>query len=232
VSVVFRRLDMAHRISAFVAALILTLSIAVAPVAADPIHDAAKAGEVAEVKSLLAAGSKVDARTEHGHTPLHMAKTAEVAEVLLKAGSKVDARTESGYTPLYMARTAEIAKALLKAGANVDARTESSWTPLYMARTAEIAEVLLKAGANISSRTKSGWTPLHSAVNWNRADVVEFLLAKGADAKARVIDFGNSMKLLVRDPSLFGDTPFDLAKKNGMLKGTDAYWLLHEAQYD
>ena len=53
---------MGHRISAFLAALILTLSIAVAPVAADPIHDAAWVGDVAELKKLLASGVKVDAR--------------------------------------------------------------------------------------------------------------------------------------------------------------------------
>jgi hypothetical protein len=40
------------------------------------------------------------------------------------------------------------------------------------------------------------------------------------------------MKLLVRDAHSFGDTPFDVAKKYGMLEGTDAYWLLHDAQYD
>jgi len=78
---------MGHRISAFLAALILTLSIGLAPVAADPIHDAAKAGDVAEVKKLLASGVKVDARGFGGQTPLHYARTAEVAKVLLKAGS-------------------------------------------------------------------------------------------------------------------------------------------------
>ena len=54
------------RITTFLAALILTLSLAlglaVAPVAADPIHWAAYLGDVAEVKKLLASGVKVDAR--------------------------------------------------------------------------------------------------------------------------------------------------------------------------
>ena len=53
---------MAHRISAFVAALILALGLAVAPVAADPIHDAAYLEDAAELKKLLASGVKVDAR--------------------------------------------------------------------------------------------------------------------------------------------------------------------------
>ena len=57
---------MGRRISAFLAALTLSLAlavaVAVAPVAAEPIHVAAKAGDVAEVKKLLASGVKVDAR--------------------------------------------------------------------------------------------------------------------------------------------------------------------------
>ena len=60
-------------------------------------------------------------------------------------------------------------------------------------------------------------TPLHWAVLLDRADVVEALLAAGANAKAKTED---------------GKTPFDVAKEHGNLKGTDAYWLLNEAQYD
>jgi len=41
---------------------------------AGPIHDAAKAGDVAKVRQLLANGAKVDARDEDGYTPLHWAR--------------------------------------------------------------------------------------------------------------------------------------------------------------
>jgi len=135
---------MGHRISAFVAALILSLGLAVAPVAADPIHDAAKAGDVAEVKALLASGVKVDARNKYGHTPLHWAKTSEMANVLLKAGAKVDARDKYGQTPLHIAWTADKAKALLKVDARTEARDRLGKTPLHSARTAAIVAVLLK----------------------------------------------------------------------------------------
>jgi len=45
---------------------------------------------------------------------------------------------------------------------------------------------------------------------------VTALLKAGANGKARTED---------------DKTPFDLAKEEGKLNGTDAYWLLNEAQY-
>ena len=79
--------------------LVFGLAVAVAPVAAEPIHDAALAGDVAELKRLLALGVKVDARDEVGQTPLHHAKTAEVVNLLLEAGARIDAREISAWTP-------------------------------------------------------------------------------------------------------------------------------------
>ena len=153
---------------------------------ADPIHDAAEAGDVAKVMALLASGVKIDAR-EYSQTPLHYARTAEVAKVLLKAGASVSSRDILGQTPLHTASTAEVAR------------------------------VLLKARARVSSRASVGYTPLHRAASGGRADVVEFLLSVGANGKAKSED---------------GETPFDLAKRMGYLEGTDAYWLLNDAQYD
>ena len=46
--------------------------------------------------------------------------------------------------------------------------------------------------------------------------VVDTLLKAGADAGAR---------------DRIGRTPFDFAKKNSKLKGTDAYWRLNEARF-
>ena len=68
-------------ITVVAAAIILVFGLAVAPVAADPIHDAAKAGDVAEVKKLLASGVKVDARDNGQNTSayavLQIAKSSE-----------------------------------------------------------------------------------------------------------------------------------------------------------
>ena len=154
-------------ITVVAAAIILVLGLAVAPVAADPIHVAAKAGDVAEVTKLLASGVKVDARDESGKTPLHWATTSEMAKILLKAGATVDARGQYGWTPLHWTRTAEKAKVLLKAGATVDARGQYGWTPLHAAAgfwgVPVVVELLLKAGANAKARDKDGKTPFDLA---------------------------------------------------------------------
>ena len=207
---------MGHRISAFLAALILALGLAVAPVAAEPIHNAAYLGDVANLKKLLASGVKVDARDEYGHTPLHRARTAEIAKVLLKAGAKVDSRDNKGYTPLHFA-SAEIATVLLKAGAKVNARDQFGYTPLHAAGDVAAVKVLLKAGAKFDARSTNGVTPLHMAAWTGRADVIKFLLSAGAAANAKDKD---------------GKTPFDFAKDHDTLKGTDVYRELREAQYD
>jgi ankyrin repeat protein len=151
--------------------------------------------------------------------PIHdAALTGDVAELkkLLASGVKVDARDERGNTPLHWAQTEEIAKVLLKAGAKVYVRDEYGCTPLHYAKTAEIAEVLLSAGAPVGAWDKYGYSPLHEAAVSGRADVVEFLLSAGANPKAK---------------NRGGETPFDLVRGSSTLKGTDAYWLLNEAQY-
>jgi cytohesin len=176
------------------AAIILAVGLASPPVAADLIHHAAGSGNVAWVKELLASGVNVNVRNEYDEiaheTPLHRARSVEVAQVLLNAGAWLNARNVWGVTPLHSA-VAE--------------------------RRVEVAKFLLRAGAKVNTRNEKGGTPLHSAVGANRAEVVEFLLRAGANPKAKDKE---------------GYTPFDYAKKWDMLKGTDAYWLLHDAQFD
>ena len=76
---------------------------------AGPIHDAAKAGDVAKVRQLLANGAKVDAREESfGFTPLHWAAAAgeaDVAKVLLAAGADGSLRDGDGKTPFDKAKS-------------------------------------------------------------------------------------------------------------------------------
>ena len=76
---------------------------------------------------------------------------------------------------------------------------------------------LTAAGAKLETRNEDGTTPLHLAALGGTAEAVMALLKAGADPKAR----NNSDEL-----------PFDYARDNEKLQGTDAYWELYQAQFE
>ena len=78
--------------------------------------------------------------------------------------------------------------------------------------------MLLDAGADLNATTEGGHTSLHWAARYNEnPEVIMVLLS--ADADATVVNEG-------------GFTPFDLAKDNEALAGTDAYWALNDARFE
>ena len=88
-----------------------------------PLHKAAAAGDIAEVKRLLALGFvDVNAKDNDGDTSLHRASYnghMEVVKLLLAAGADVNAINRIGETPLYWASLggyAEVVKILKAAG--------------------------------------------------------------------------------------------------------------------
>ena len=109
----------------------------------------------------------------------------------------------------------------LQAGADLEARSEMGNTSLHMAAAtgnAKVIAVLAAAGANLEARDEKGFTPLHTAaVIPGNAEAIAALLQAGADPKVR----NNSDEL-----------PFDYARDNEKLQGTDAYWELYQAQFE
>jgi len=100
-----------------------------------PLHEAASAGNKAEVERLLAEGTDVNARWRAWRTPLHYAARSgrlEVVQLLLNKGADVNAEDEERLTPLHLAAYGghrQVAAALLKAGAEVNAVDGEGWTP-------------------------------------------------------------------------------------------------------
>lgn len=68
---------------------------------------------------------------------------------------------------------------------DVDYKTQ---TPLTAARSVDLAKLLLERGAAIDRPDKAGHTPLYFAVLMELPDLVEFLLAAGADPNAECND--------------------------------------------
>jgi ankyrin repeat protein len=136
-----------------------------------PLHEAALAGDMEKVKSLLAKGADVNERGRWGYTPLHYASMkghAEVAKLLISKGAYVNAVSESYFG---QPRLPEM-------------------TPLHCAAACgnrQTVELLLGKSADINAKDRKGRTPLFEAMKSTaagRKEVVELLLAKGAKIPA------------------------------------------------
>ena len=166
---------------------------------AGPIHDAAGAGEVEQVRRLLAEGTDVNAKTDEGNTPLHAAAAwghRDVVAVLLSAGADVNAKERNGMTPLHFAANGDhdnVAALLIESGADVNANAVNGWTPLHVAALwghERVAKALIAAGADVNAKAEHGAAPLHSSGITSRChkDVYQFFAEKGADVDADAFD--------------------------------------------
>lgn len=69
---------------------------------------------------------------------------------MVEKGAKLNVKGGDGYTPLHGARTAEIAAYFLKHGVDINMKDSRGWTPLYMALangSGETAKLLRSKGA-------------------------------------------------------------------------------------
>ena len=163
--------------------------------------EAAKQGQQAAVRTLVAQRADVNAREVDGTTALHWAvqsDNAETAGILMRAGADVNATNRYGVTPLSLAATnasARLVEALLNAGADPNTATPEGQTVLMTAaRTGNPATValLLDRGADVNARENwFGETALMWAAAENHARVVETLIDYGAaiDVRSSTLEF-------------------------------------------
>ena len=144
--------------AAVVLAAVALFAVTARAAAADlPLVAAARAGDAARARALIAAGVDVDGRDGDGTTALHWAALNDDVET---------------------------AQALIAAGARVEAANRFDATPLALAAEnggAAFLELLLDAGADPDAATPEGETALMTASRTGRADAVRVLLARGAD---------------------------------------------------
>jgi len=159
--------------------------------AEEAIHQAARAGDVARLKDLLARDPKlIDSRDENGMTPLHHAvkeKRPAAVDLLISSGADVQAQNAEKSSPLHLAAGAGDAaavKRLLGAGADVKIRDIRGRQALFLAcgvgNDLETVRLLVAAGADVNDVSTRGENTLLSTLYYGKKEIIEFLLGSGA----------------------------------------------------
>jgi len=187
-----------------------------------PLHQAARLGDIAAMKRLLAQGSDINVRMDDfSHlSPLVEAASAEVINRVLQELLDNDLQEVDNPQP-YL----EVAEILLASGADINGCTTNNWPFLNMAAFREdnrVVEWLLQHGADPQATDSEGQTALHQ-VAWHISGVlnkeapvdatstfriIHHLLNAGLDVNTREHD-GNAPLHVAVNPCSMGDCSSD-----------------------
>jgi ankyrin repeat protein len=155
---------------------------------ADTFIEKARQGDMAAIRSLLAAGIDPNVKDDEGRTALIAAAAGgqtEIVKLLLEKGAEVNARNQQGETALFVAsgigEGAEMVKELIKRGADINIET-GGMTPLMNAasrRQTDIAQILIEHGADINRKNRENIGALGLAARANQMEIVNLLMVKG-----------------------------------------------------
>ncbi len=164
----------------------------------DSLLDAAEAGNLEEVKRLVAEGADIEERqTEWGHqdNSLQIAVVnghIEIAKYLLSQGADPNStgRVTWRYPIMLAVENDDVAMArtLIEAGADVHAQGRGKSTALHLAALSgneELANLLLEKGAFIDAETSSRQRPLHYTASGDQKDLAQLLISSGAEIDAK-----------------------------------------------
>ena len=171
------------------------------------IFEAAKGGDLEGIKEFLAAGVDPDEKTgfTFGQTPLYVASTKEVAELLIDKGADVNAESNLSGTVLdytISRKRSDIADLLRKHGGKTRDWLEAGDSIYSATRAGHIEAVKqhLAKGTDVNEKKGNGETSLHDAADYGHKEIAELLIKEGADVNPRIL-IGRQQ----------GMTPLDLA---------------------
>ena len=162
---------------------LITFFALATPVAAAPIHDAAKKGDVPAITAALEAGADVD-ESDGWATPLWYAARRgheDAAKLLIARGADVNLPTKSSGPPLLGAierKSGILVKLLLASGA--DPKTKLA---LYLAAKSgclECVTALVESGAEVNAFNKDREPPIHAAKLTGLHEIADYLASHGA----------------------------------------------------
>jgi ankyrin repeat protein len=149
------------------------------------------------VAGLLDEGANINARNQHGQTPLFCALETLISETLyqetdkvlclLECGADVNLCDITGVAPLHLAThrwSIEVMAALLDKGADIEVKDCLGRTPLFYACCLDKVEFLVEKGANVNVRTKHGLSLLHHAAELLDVEMMAYFLDKGIDIES------------------------------------------------
>src|ERR1700733_3075664 len=168
---------------------------------ATALYFAAEGSHILIAQRLIERGADVKLTGRSGISPIAAAAYAGndvIVEALLARGADERAPDETGKPPIiYAAASArlDIVKRLLARNIDVNARYSNDLTLLMWAsgpdekapesQAVKIASYLLDAGAHIDDRDDRGRTALMIAAEGGHAEIVNLLVARGADASLK-----------------------------------------------
>ncbi|NWV96444.1 ASB10 protein, partial [Machaerirhynchus nigripectus] len=182
-----------------------------APGGKTALHEACAAASTDCVRLLLSSGADPEAVSEDGYRPLHLCKSSdsiECVQQLLQHGASANSRTEDeNDTALHVASRhglAEHVQLLLHHGAELEVKNKEGQTPLNAAcaqqhqpqdmdRYYRVCQLLVESGACINAADQDQQHPLHLACKNANAQIVELLLAWGANVN--VMNYGGNTAL-------------------------------------
>jgi ankyrin repeat protein len=160
------------------------------------IHDACRRGEIRSVREWLASNpALVDADDEHGWRPIFHAglwRHAPVVRLLIECGA--DLAAHDGYVLHYAGEVPdnkEIVALLIQYGAldahvrPIDDLSRQFLAAVFLADTARVLSLLARHPHLASLPDGRGDQPIHHAARNGDREIVELLIAHGADVSAQ-----------------------------------------------
>ena len=124
------------------------------------LHAAVYEENIKIMALLIQHKADVNLPNKDGNTPLHLVRTAGIAQKLIESKANVNALNQYNYTPLHSMQTAEIAQKLIEKNADVHAPSVKGNTPLHLARNVEVVKKLIEKNANVNAPNVTGDTPI------------------------------------------------------------------------